>query len=83
MASIDTAKFKLAVTIGDEEYRAVSCKAGRETGAKHLQYARLWESGRLVQHFDFLELILENDQGKQVFGLPRVILPSVEQIDEA
>jgi hypothetical protein len=46
-------------------YRAHTCKAGKEKGVKHLQDVRMWESGRYVQHYDFLELDFRNASGEQ------------------
>jgi hypothetical protein len=45
-------------------YRAVSCKAGAGTDARRLSPARMWESGRFVQHYDFLGLNFRDAQGK-------------------
>ena len=43
-------------------YRAVSCKAGGE-GSTRLSAARMWEAGRYVQHFDFVELSFQDSNG--------------------
>jgi hypothetical protein len=49
-------------------FRAVTCKAGQGNsgGGKHLQEAWLWESGRLVQHYELLGLRFEDAQGRQL-----------------
>ena len=66
LEGLSSARFNLEVNVGGQVYKAVSCKAGNTTGLKHLQSARLWESGRVVQHFDLLELIFENDAGERL-----------------
>ena len=48
------------------KYLANTCKAGKEKGVKRLANVRLWESGRYVQHYDFLELDFRNSTGEQL-----------------
>ena len=47
-------------------YRANTCRAGQEKGVKHLSHVRLWESGRYVQHYDFLGLDFRNVEGEEL-----------------
>ncbi|MHC4120918.1 MAG: hypothetical protein ACYSWO_25790, partial [Planctomycetota bacterium] len=47
-------------------YLARTCKAGKAKGVKHLQHVRMWESGRYVQHYDFLELDFRSTAGRQL-----------------
>jgi hypothetical protein len=51
------------VELEGKTYRAISCKAGLGNGNGRFQYARLWESGRFVQHYDFLDLELRDATG--------------------
>ena len=64
--ALDTAKLDLSIKVGDDVYRAMSCKAGNAQGTKSLQDARMWDSGRLVQYFDLLGLVFENNKGEQL-----------------
>jgi len=47
-------------------YLANTCKAGREKGGKRLSNVRLWESGRYVQHYEFMELDFRSLTGEQL-----------------
>ncbi|MFQ3242418.1 MAG: hypothetical protein ACI9JZ_002114 [Lentimonas sp.] len=47
-------------------FRAVSCKAGLTKGKRHLQDARLWESGRVAQHYELVGLNFEDAQGRKL-----------------
>ena len=47
-------------------FRAVTCEAGNRQVANHLQKAWLWESGRMVQHYELLGLRFEDAQGRQL-----------------
>lgn len=58
------AQLRIEVEIDGVPYLARSCKAGKTEGVKHLQDVRMWESGRYVQHFDFLELDFRSANGQ-------------------
>jgi hypothetical protein len=58
------AELLIEVEEGGNIWRAVSCKAGTDTNVKRLGFARMWESGRYAQHFDFLELKFLNASGE-------------------
>jgi len=60
------AQLLIELEIDGISYRAHTCKAGKEKGVKHLQDVRMWESGRYVQHYDFLELDFRNASGEQL-----------------
>lgn len=64
IAQLAPAHFILAVEVDGTVYRAVTCEAGVDKGAKPLQGARLWESGQLVQHFDLVGLIFKDAAGQ-------------------
>ncbi len=53
---LPSAELVLELETDGRIYRAVNCKAGTGTDARRLSPARMWESGRLVQHYDFLGL---------------------------
>ena len=56
------AEFLIELEQNGKTYRAVSCKAGG-AGSTKLSAARMWESGRYVQHFDFIGLNLQDSNG--------------------
>jgi hypothetical protein len=66
MNRLETQPLEIEVAIGGRTYRATTCRAGRETGSKRLWSTRMWESGRLVQHFDLLGLVFEDSTGGQL-----------------
>jgi len=57
------AKLSVELEVAGKVYRAVTCKAGVDTNVGRLSAVRLWESGRLVQHFDLLGLKFEDKAG--------------------
>ena len=66
IARLDTlspADLKIEVKLDGKVYRAVSCAAGRRTDVGRMSDARLWESGRFVQHFDFADLKFADEAG--------------------
>jgi hypothetical protein len=63
LQSLPAAELAIELKLGDKVYRAVTCKAGLDTDVKRLSSVRLWESGRLVQHFDLLKLQFEDETG--------------------
>lgn len=46
----------IELEVDGKNYRARSCKAGVGTGDNRFKSVRLWESGRFVQHYEFLDL---------------------------
>ncbi len=66
IARLDTlspADLSIEVKLDGKVYRAVSCAAGRRTDVGRMSDARLWESGRFVQHFDFADLKFADEAG--------------------
>jgi len=63
LQSLPPAELRIEIKVDGKLYRAVTCKAGTDTDVKRLSSVRLWESGRLVQHFDLLELKFEDEAG--------------------
>ncbi|MEI6647825.1 MAG: hypothetical protein WCP12_17445 [bacterium] len=58
------AEVVITVDVAGEQYRAVSCAAGTDPDVKRLGSAKMWESGRFVQHFEFVDLKFQNATGK-------------------
>ncbi|MBI9017752.1 MAG: hypothetical protein JEZ07_10890 [Phycisphaerae bacterium] len=54
------------IIIDGQAYQAKTCKAGKDKAVGHLGSARLWEAGRYVQHYDFLELDFQNNKGEKL-----------------
>jgi hypothetical protein len=65
-ATLQQAGLVIEIEIEGVKYLAKACKAGIEKGVKHLSNARMWESGRYVQHFDFPELDFRNPEGEKL-----------------
>ena len=63
---IPSARFLIDIVVDGIKYRAKTCTAGLDKGEKRLSNARLWESGRYVQHYDFLGLDFRNSQGEKL-----------------
>ena len=63
LRALARAKLAIELTVNGKVYRAVTCRAGTDTNVKRLSSVRLWESGRLVQHFDLLVLKLQDEAG--------------------
>ena len=61
--SLPAAELAIELTVDGKVYRAVTCRAGTDTNVKRLSAVRLWESGRLVQHFDLLGLKFQDEAG--------------------
>ena len=66
LAGLPDAELIVEVDIGGSVYRALTCRAGIETDVKRLRHARLWESGRFVQHFDLRGLVFRNADGDEL-----------------
>ena len=56
MKKLARASVVIELEQGGKIYWATTCKAGSGTDSGRLGYARMWEAGRFVQHFDFLDL---------------------------
>lgn len=63
LSALPSAELTIALKVNDRVYLAVSCAAGTSRKVRRLQDARMWESGRLVQHFDLLDLKFEDEEG--------------------
>ncbi|MDH4203483.1 MAG: hypothetical protein OEV87_11410 [Phycisphaerae bacterium] len=59
-------QFLVELVVDGVRYRAATCKAGQDKGVKHLSSAQLWESGRNVQHYDFLGLDFRDAEGRKL-----------------
>lgn len=66
LKKIPLAKLLIKLEVDGVKYRAYTCKAGIEKGVKHLSSVRMWESGRYVQHYDFLGLDFRSSKGQQL-----------------
>lgn len=60
------AELLIEVEVDGTVYRALTCRASQESGVKHLSHIRLWESGRFVQHYDFLGLDFRNAKSEKL-----------------
>ena len=58
------AELLITINVGGETYRAVSCAAGTDTDPRRLGLAKMWESGRFVQHFELVDLKFQSAAGK-------------------
>ncbi len=58
------AEIVIAIDVDGERYRAVSCAAGTDPDVRRLGSARMWESGRFVQHFELVDLKFQAVGGK-------------------
>lgn len=61
---LPSAEVVVTVDVNGEHYRAVSCAAGTDPDVRRLGSAKMWESGRFVQHFEFVNLKFQNAAGK-------------------
>ncbi|TWU34313.1 hypothetical protein [Novipirellula artificiosorum] len=66
LESLAPADLLIEIEIDGTSYRAKTCAAGQTDAVKHLASVRLWESGRFVQHYDFLQLDFRDDQGHRL-----------------
>lgn len=66
LRELPSAELAIELNVEGVSYVAIACRAGQERGVKHLSSVRLWESGRYVQHYDFLELDFQNADGDQL-----------------
>ena len=58
-------EFVIELQQGGKTYRAVNCRAG-ESARSRLGSARMWESGRYVQHYELLGLNFQDSDGKKL-----------------
>ena len=61
---LPAADLQIAVDVNGERYRAVSCAAGTDPDPRRLGSAKMWESGRFVQHVECAGLKFESLSGK-------------------
>ncbi len=66
LRDLPSTELEVAVAVNGSTYRAKTCKAGVSEEEGRLKSARMWESGRLVQHYDFQELVFKNDAGQSL-----------------
>ncbi len=64
LQSLPPAQIIIELDENGQTYRAMSCQAGNGKDARRLSSARLWESGRFVQHYDFSGLKFEDAAGR-------------------
>lgn len=61
---LPTAELVIEIVQDGKTYRAVSCAAGTDPDPRRLAAAKMWESGRLVQHFELEDLKFQDPTGK-------------------
>jgi hypothetical protein len=61
---LPAANIAITMEVDGITYRAVSCAAGTDTDVRRLGSAKMWESGRFVQHFEFVDLTFRDPDGK-------------------
>ena len=66
LKQLPIAQMLIEVEVDGIRYLARTSKAGNAKSAKYLQDVRMWESGRYVQHYDFLELDFRSTTGLQL-----------------
>ena len=66
LENLEPAELEISVEIDGETYALQSCRAGRSKGLTRLTDVWLWESGRLAQVFDILELEFRNRRGESL-----------------
>jgi len=74
LAGLAPAELTIEVENEGSTYRAVSCQAGIDRGVARLKHARLWESGRFVQHFDLLGLVFKDAHGNRLDCNSRLVI---------
>lgn len=63
LRSLEPAELAVELKLGDRAYHAVTCMAGSGPDQRNLHYARMWESGRIAQHYDLQHLKFEDADG--------------------
>lgn len=64
--NLPPAELRLELDHGGKTYRMVSCKAAETSGTHRLETVRMWESGRIAQHFNITDLIFKDEQGSEL-----------------
>ena len=78
IAELSPAKFNIDLEVGGNVYTASRSTAVDTKGSKRMQAIRMWESGRMGQNYDFLDLEFKNKKGEVLEckgSLKAVILP--------
>jgi len=63
---LPSGQFTIDLLVAGIEYRAKTCEAGLNKDVRRLSNAMLWESGRYVQHYDFVGLDFRNTKGQKL-----------------
>jgi hypothetical protein len=63
------AELVVEVEVGGKKYRAVACEAGKDPDPRRLGAAKMWEAGRLVQHFEMVGLDFKDEAGAALSGV--------------
>jgi hypothetical protein len=66
LKKLPSGEFLVDLVVDGVRYRAATCKAGLDKGFKRLSNAMLWESGRYVQHYEFVGLDFRTVGGKKL-----------------
>lgn len=66
LSALPRAELLLAIEVKGTRYTAKTCAAGKASGVKKLSSVRLWESGRYLQHYDFLGLEFKDAEGQSL-----------------
>ena len=61
---LPTAELIIEIIGNGKTYRAVNCAAGTDPDPRRLGAAKMWESGRLVQHFELENLKFQESTGE-------------------
>ncbi|TWU38866.1 hypothetical protein Q31b_39440 [Novipirellula aureliae] len=64
LKTLPKADLVIELELDGQRYQAKACQAGLGKGPTHLYAARLWESGRYVQHYDFEGLVFKNTKNE-------------------
>lgn len=63
---LPAAELIITIHMNGDAYRAVNCAAGTDMDEMRLSSAKMWESGRFVQHFELIDLNFQNTSGKSL-----------------
>lgn len=66
LKNLPQSQFLIDIVVDGVKYRAKTCAAGLDKGLKRLSNALLWESGRYVQHYEFIELDFRTATGQKL-----------------
>lgn len=66
LRKLPPADLSIEIMVDGVAYSAKTCAAGLSDDVKRLSSARLWESGRYVQHYDFLKLDFRDAGGNRL-----------------